>query len=198
TIPSGDGYADYVIDYHASGSAGIPEPFGRVAGQTGNPPPQPVSLNVVLGPPPPSPVDGGNPAVDWLSISLGSYVTVGFADETAIDGPGNDIFIRSLDPDDSAGETADIYVSSDLRNFVYLGRTAEGGNSGLDLASIGFTQPVRAVRVVGVDNLGRFPGFDLVDVQVLPNSIGPGDGSHVVQVADSQTVTGVDFGNRSI
>ncbi len=195
---AGDGFADLVLDYFAAGKStktNVEEPFGRNAG--GNAP-EPVDPSVVLGPPPPSPIVGGNSTTDWLSLPTDSYVTLGFVDETIIDGDGNDIFIRSLDPNDSAGESADVFVSSDLENFVLLGRAPQGGNVGLDLSTINFTEPVKAVRVVGIDERGSSPGFDLVSVEVLPGSVGPGDGSYVVALADGQTIEGIDFGNRRI
>lgn len=192
-VPTGDGFADVVLEFFDSGTGPIPGPYGRnVGGGSG---PESVDPAVVLGPPPVNPLD--NPSLNWLSLPMGSSVTLGFTDETVVDGPGNDIFIRSLHPSMSAGESADIYVSADLVEFVYLGRAPQGGNVGLDLASIGFTQPVRAARVVGVDNRGSFPGFDLVSVEVLPGSIGLSDGSHTIVLAAGQVVVDRDFGNRA-
>ncbi|GAA6623079.1 putative Ig domain-containing protein [Scytonema sp. NUACC26] len=201
----GDGYADVVLEYFAAGNApdGLQEPYGSNGGipsfqnrlsplytvETVNP-------NVVLGAPGPSPVVGSNPQVNWLALPQGSYVTVGFTDETVIDGPGNDIFIRSFDPQDSAGESADVFVSSNGTDFNFLGRVNQLGVQGLDLASIGFTDPVRAVRVVGVDNLGTSPGFDLVSVEVLPDSIGPAPGFYTVNLGAGEIVENRNFGNQ--
>ncbi|WP_306297041.1 Calx-beta domain-containing protein [Nostoc sp. C052] len=157
------GYADVVLDYFDSGASSIPAPYGR--------PPQgafgSVNLDVVLGTPPTSPVVSSNPNVDWLALPQGSFITVGFTDEVVIDGPGNDLFIQSFDPADSANEQADVFVSADGTTFTKLGRINEQGNVGLDLASINFTQRVTAVKVVGLDNLGSSPGFDLIAVQAI-------------------------------
>ena len=182
TSVRGDGFPDVVLDYFASGSSGRIEPYGRNPnGQA----PEPVSTNIVLGAPPPAPRVGWVPTTRWLSIPQGSYVTLGFSDEVIVDGLGNDIFIRSLDPADSAGESADIYVSTNLIDFVLLGRTPQGGNVGLDLAPLGLKEPVKAVRVVGLDNRGSSPGFDLVSVEVFPNSIGdPRDYLYDVDAVD--------------
>jgi hypothetical protein len=59
---------------------------------------------------------------------------------------------------------------------VVLGTDVAGSEAFLafDLASIGFTDPVVAIRIVGLDNGGGSPGFDVVNVQVLPGSVGPG------------------------
>ncbi len=156
------GYADVVLDYFDSGAGPIAGPYGGIGNFTGY---QPVSTDVVLGSEP-GPV-GLN---DFLSLPTGSYITVGFTDETAIDGVGNDIFIQETG---ASGERANVYVSSDTINFVLLGVAADDGTTAFDLASIGFADPVRAVKIVGLDNRGASPGFDVVNVQVLPGSIAP-------------------------
>lgn len=199
----GDGYADVVLEYFANGRSPspLPEPYGSTGGspprtvENGSYTIERVNPNVVLGAPPPSPIVGWNPQVNWLALPEGSYVTVGFVDETVIDGTGDDIFIRSFDPADSAGESADIFVSADGTNFTLLGRVAQNGRQGLDLATIDFTQAVRAVRIVGVDSRGTSPGFDLVSVEVLPESVGAADGSHIVTLDANQTVRDRNFGN---
>lgn len=201
----GDGYADVVLEYFANGKSPspLPEPYGSTGGspartvENGFYTIEPVNPNVVLGAPPPSPIVGSNPQVNWLALPEGSYVTVGFVDETVIDGAGDDIFIRSFDPTDSAGESADIFVSADGTNFTLLGRVAQNGRQGLDLAAINFTQAVRAVRIAGVDNRGTSPGFDLVSVEVLPGSVGAADGSHIVTLDANQTVRDLNFGNTA-
>ena len=150
---------------------------------------------MILGAPPPSPRIGDNPEVDWLALPQDSYVTVGFTDEVIIDGPGDDIFIRSFDPEDAANETADVFISSDGSQFEFLGTVNEQGLVSLDLATIGFTEPVVAVRVVGNDNLGSSPGFDLLSVEVLPESAAS-PGLHRVTVNEDEIVEGVNFGNK--
>ena len=182
TSVRGDGFPDVVLDYFASGSSGRVEPFGRKPNASSI---ESVSTDIVLGSPPPAPRVSWVPTTRWLSIPQGSYVSLGFSDEVIVDGPGNDVFIRSLDPADSAGESADIYVSTNLVDFVLLGRTPQGGNVGLDLAPLGLKEPVKAVRVVGLDNRGSSPGFDLVSVEVFPNSIGdPRDYVYDVEAVD--------------
>jgi PEP-CTERM motif len=155
------GFADVVLDFFDSGAGPLSGPYGgEFPGGIGSP--VPVSTDVVLG-------DDPNPIADFLSLPTGSFVTLGFTDETVIDGVGNDIFIQEVG---AAGERAEVFVSSDLLNFTLLGIAQDNISTAFDLASIGFTAPVQAIKIVGLDSLGASPGFDVVNVQVLPGSIG--------------------------
>jgi Ca2+-binding RTX toxin-like protein len=82
--------------------------------------------------------------------------------------PGNDIFIRESG---AAGDRANVFVSTlanpTASDFVFLGVAQDDVTTSFDLATIGFTQPVRAIKVVGLDNNGTSPGFDVVNVQAL-------------------------------
>jgi len=157
------GFADVVLDYFDSGAGPIVGPYGGTfPGGPGFP--MSVSLDVVLGDDP-----GPTGFQDFLSLPTGSFVTVGFTDETVIDGAGNDIFIQETGGN---GERADVFVSADLINFFFLGTAVDNASTAFDLATIGFTEAVQAVKIVGLDNLGGSPGFDVVNVQVLPGSIG--------------------------
>jgi hypothetical protein len=151
------GYADTVLDYFNSGQGPFPGPYG---GTFPGSFPVPVTLDVVLGAP--------KSPEDFLSLPQGSWVTVGFTDEQVIDGVGNDIFIGEVG---ASGERADIFVSFDLVNFTFLGTALDSGITAFDLSSIGWSGPVRGVKIVGLDNFGGSPGFDVAFVQVLPNSI---------------------------
>ncbi|MEM6251324.1 MAG: DUF4114 domain-containing protein [Cyanobacteria bacterium P01_D01_bin.156] len=203
--PQGDGYADIILEYSAAGNS--PSPLTEPYGSNGGLPPETsenggftiesVDPEIILGPPPPSPVVSRNSEVDWLALPQGSYVTVGFTDERIIDGPGDDIFIRSFEPQDSANEFADIFVSSDGTDFEFLGTVNERGVVSLDLASIGFTETVSAVRVVGLDNRGSSPGFDLIGVEVLPGSSFSPD-FHTVQIEAGEIKENIDFGNNRV
>lgn len=158
------GYADVVLDYYDSGAGPLVGPYGGTY-PTGPGFPIPVSTDVVLGDEP-----GSTGFPDFLSLPRGSYVTVGFTDETVVDGVGNDIFIEEVGAN---GERADVYISSDLLNFIFLGVAVDDVTTAFDLASIGFVGQVRAVKIVGLDNFGGSPGFDVMNIQVLPGSIGP-------------------------
>jgi len=160
------GFADVVLDFFDSGAGPLAGPYGGTwNGITGSYP-IPVSLDVVLGDDP-----GFPPAfADFLSLPTGSFVIVGFTDETVIDGPGNDIFIREVG---SLGERADVFISSDLSTFTFLGTALADITTSFDLASIGFGGSVQAIKIVGLDTLGGSPGFDVINIEVLPGSIGP-------------------------
>ncbi|WP_342119259.1 PEP-CTERM sorting domain-containing protein [Pseudoduganella sp. OTU4001] len=158
------GYADVVLDYFDSGAGPMAGPYGGTY-PTGPGFPIAVSTSVVLGNEP-----GTTGFPDFLSLPTGSYVTVGFTDETVIDGVGDDIFIQEVGAN---GERANVYVSADAVNFIFLGVAADDVTTAFDLASIGFTDAVRAIKIVGLDAFGGSPGFDVMNVQVLPGSIGP-------------------------
>ena len=153
------GYADVVLFYFDSGAGPFAGPYGGTISSF----PVPVSTSVVLG----SDIAGSE---DFLSLPTGSYVTVGFTDEVVIDGVGNDIFIQEIG---LADEKADVFVSSDGgASFTFLGVASSATTTAFDLASIGYTSAVNAIKIVGKDALGGSPGFDLANVQVLPGSIG--------------------------
>lgn len=157
------GFADVVLAYFDSGLGPMAGPYGGLGG-IGGAFPVAVPTSVVLG------TDTAG-SETFLSLPTGSYVTVGFLDETVLDGVGNDIFIQEIG---AGGERANVYVSSDNVNFVFLGIANDSITTAFDLASIGFAAPVTAIRIEGLDNGGGSPGFDVVNVQVLPGSIGPG------------------------
>ncbi len=157
------GFADVVLSYSDSGAGPFAGPYGGLGGISGAFPVS-VPLSVVLG----SDVAGSE---SFLSLPTGSSITVGFIDETVIDGVGNDIFIREIG---ASGERAEVYVSKDNVTFVLLGIANDSVTTSFDLASIGFTDAVTAIRIVGLDSLGGSPGFDVVNIEVLPGSIGPG------------------------
>ncbi len=194
----GNGYADVILDFSDSGAGPIPGPYGINGGL-----PEVlakkrynievVKPDVVLGAPPPSPIIVKNPEVDFLTLPRGASVTVGFNDEMIIDGPGDDILIHTVDKRSAANENADIFVSADGINFTFLGRVNARGRLNLDLASIRFTEAVKALKVVGVDQLGGIPGFDLVSVEALPGSVSYPE-FHTVTLGEGATVENINFG----
>ncbi len=153
------GYADVVVDYFNSGNGTFPEPYGgEFPGGIGFP--VLVSKDVVLGNDP-------NNTVDFLSLPDGSFITVAFKDEVIIDGNGDDIFIKEVGGN---GERADVFVTSDLINFTFLGKAYDDTDTSFDLASIDFNEPVKAIKIVGLDSFGESPGFDVVNIQALTGS----------------------------
>ena len=174
----GDGFADVVLDYFNSGTGTFDEPYG--ADNDGNFPVL-VNTDIILG----------SDELGALSLPTGSFVTVGFNDEIIIDRPGNDIFIPEVGAE---GEQAEVFVSSDGETFVSLGIGNGGQTSEFDLASINFTDPVRAIKIVGLDNGGGSPGFDVINVQGLSESLASPD-FHTVDLGEDETVENIDFGN---
>ena len=164
------GFADVVVEYFESDNGTL----SCTEGQGGVFPPPATSptcvpLSVVLG-------DDPGPTFDYLSLPEDSFITVGFTDDVIIDGPGNDIFIAEVG---DALEDANIYVSSlfstNPLDFTFLG-TADGNTvTSFDLASIGFTEQVRAVKILSLNNGGapNAPGFDLAYVQAINFSVVP-------------------------
>lgn len=100
-----------------------------------------------------------------FAIRAGNFVTVGFTEIAIFDGAGSDLFLTEVGAD---GATANIFVSSSFStnsaDFVFLGVAGANRTSFFDLASIGFTEAVRAVRVQSLSNGGSAPGFDLTRV----------------------------------
>ncbi|WP_439135573.1 hypothetical protein [Pseudomaricurvus sp.] len=173
------GYADVVLDYFDSGTGRLSGPFGGHVNDsidsTSGVYPIATSTSVVLGSDP----EGSGEKIDFLSLPTGSYVTLGFTDETITDGAGADFFIND------AGahlESADVFVSSNLIDFVFLGTVFSNISMAMDLASISFTDPVQAIKVVGRDTEGGSAGFDLANIEVLSGSIGTAPQSSPVAV----------------
>lgn len=99
----------------------------------------------------------------FVSIRKGSYITVGFVDNLIFNAPDqNDIFIEEYG---AASELADIFISSDNGvTFTYFGQIDGGVTNEIDLEDIGYTGLVNAIKIVGLDNNGTAPGFDVVRV----------------------------------
>lgn len=158
-VAGGDGYADRVVHYFDSGAGPVPGPYGDIRARPGL---RRVSADVVLG---------GTTVADFLSLPMGSFIVVQFVDESIIDGPGNDLIVREQDDVD---ERAEVSVSADGKMFMPVGIAAGGASSAFDLGLAGVAGPIRFVKILGLDNYGSSPGFDLLDLRVAPGSMGPG------------------------
>jgi hypothetical protein len=139
-------FADQLLEFVAGGQSRYAEPFGHLEGPYR---PGPVDPAIVLGDPGPGPFNSGNPKLEYLTLPKGSYVTAGFSKHVLVDGPGPDFFVRGVDPDESAGEVAEVYVSTDRATFHLVDQVLAAGRQPLDLAGLGLSAPVEAVRVVG-------------------------------------------------
>lgn len=167
TPGSSVGFADIALSFFDSGAGPFTGPYGGIdtngngLQDPGEPEDGPISLDVILG------GEIGS-SVSYLSLPTNSSVTVGFVNETVVDGPGDDIVVVEIGV---SGEQADVFVSSNLADFAFLGTAMGGDTTSFDLASIGFAGPVKAVKILSLDNGGTSPGFDVANVQALPGSI---------------------------
>lgn len=112
-------------------------------------------------------IEGDNQSY-FVSLPTGSYIIMQFTNNMIVDYPGqDDIFITE---NGCNNEKAEVFVSTDGKNFTRLGIVDDCYESSLDLADIGFKSPVKYVKVVGLDMNGGSPGFDLVNIKGLPKS----------------------------
>ncbi len=148
--------ADTVIDYFDSGAGPMPGPYG---GTFPGAFPVPVPLSHAT--------DGNS--TTFVSLPQNSFLTLGFSGGFVFDGPGLDLFVSEVGAND---ELADVFISSDFGlTFTFLGQATTATVSGFDLGAIGYTDNVNAVKIVGLDNFGGSPGFDLAFVQGLEGSV---------------------------
>jgi hypothetical protein len=148
--------ANTVIDYFDSGAGPMVGPYG---GTFPGAFPVPVPL---------SHATDGNPTT-FVSLPQNSFLTLGFTGGFVFDGPGLDLFVSEVGEND---ELADIFISSDFGvTFTFLGQATTATVSGFDLGAIGYTDNVNAVKIVGLDNFGGSPGFDIAFVQGLEGSV---------------------------
>lgn len=148
--------ADTVIEYFDSGAGPMPGPYG---GTFPGVFPVPVPLSHAT--------DGNS--TTFVSLPQDSFLTLGFSGGFVFDGPGLDLFVSEVGAND---ELADIFISSDFGlTFTFLGQATTDTVSGFDLGAIGYTDNVNAVKVVGLDNFGASPGFDVAFVQGLEGSV---------------------------
>ncbi len=149
TLFGQDKYADVLIDSYYSGANPA---FNNFYGSDGSGGIVLVNPEVCLG---------NNP---WfVSLPKESYITVGFVDNLIFNAPNqDDIFIQEKG---SASELADIYISSDFgMTFTFFGKINGGVTNAIDLEDIGYTGLVNAIKMVGLDNNGFAPGFDVARI----------------------------------
>jgi PEP-CTERM motif len=158
-------YPDVVIAYFDSGTGSMPGPYGGTYPSPVANFPISVPLCVVLGPEPGCLATAGN--ADFLSLPKGTYVIVGFTDDSIIDGAGDDFTVFETVP--VADETADIYASTDFGlTFTFVGSAL--GTASFDLAGLGLG-PVNALAVLGTGLGGTSFGYDLEGI--LITNVGP-------------------------
>lgn len=114
----------------------------------------------------------------FVSLPKGSYIIVGFTDNTIIDAPHqDDLFIEEVG---RAGDQAAVWISADGKKYEYLGRARDDKVTSFDLADIGFKKPVIAVKIMGLDTRGASPGFDLVSIRAMKGAIGSRPSPHLI------------------
>jgi hypothetical protein len=156
----GDGYADVVLEYFDNSGGPVNGPYGGdLSTGASN---VPVSVDYILG----------NNQNTYISIPRGSYIIVGFNDETILNTPGNDIFIGEIGL--GGTESADIYVSNNMIDYTYLGEASSNRENSFDLSTINYNLPVNSIKIVGKDNgYGSWIGFDVNYVRAYHSSMGP-------------------------
>ena len=148
-------YADVLVEaYYSNANYKFQDFYGGSLGNF----PVPIRPNIILG---------ANTNY-FLSLPKGSYVIVGFRDNEIIDYPNQDDII--IVENGCNHEQAEIFVSSDGKEFTRLGIVNDCDKNSLDLQTINYTKPVRFIKIVGLDNKGGSPGFDVVSISGLPNS----------------------------
>lgn len=104
----------------------------------------------------------------FVSLRTGEYIVIGFSTGYVFDGPGDDLFI---DETGDASEEAQLFVSSDWgATFSFLDVINGNTTNSLDLAAFGYSGTVNALKIVGLDNRGGSPGFDLTAAWGLEGS----------------------------
>ena len=152
-------YADTVLEYFHSGASGPAS--GSFASGSG-----------YGGPPNASIVPLSN-ATDqdtstYISLPTDSFISLGFSTGYVFDGSGDDLFVDEIG---AGGEDATLFVSTDFgQSFVELTVVQGNQTNSLDLADFAFTGNINAVKLVGLDNGGGSPGFDVTGVWGLEDS----------------------------
>lgn len=113
-------------------------------------------------------VTTGN-STQWIALPTGSYIVLGFIDNTIINAPNaDDIFIDEIG---AAREIAIISVSNDFgETFTELDVINGGTTNTIDLEDYNYQSCVNAIKIEGTDAGGCVPGFDVVRVYGLPGA----------------------------
>ncbi len=125
-------------------------------------------LKWLVGPPP-----SGKSAVP---LSKDHWVELRFSGEI-INCPGDDIIVTELG---QYGEQAHVFITDSAGNEYLLGIATAGIRKqspdgfltqiGFDISDISLPFVPRAVRILGIDNKGSIPGFELCNVRARINS----------------------------
>ncbi len=99
---------------------------------------------------------------NFVSVDIPETLILAYVDNTAYDGPGNDLQLYQVISGDS---NADVYGSELGTDWTYLGRTS--GNTAYDIGAYPDLDYVNLLKFVGLDNGGSAAGYDLDAVKAL-------------------------------
>ena len=126
--------------------------------------------------------DLGGPAADalgprdrtFVSIDVPETLVLAFTDNSAGNGPGNDLAIYELY---NCASMVDVYAGQDDATYIRLGTIQ--GSAEFDLADYPGLPYVNYVKFVGLDDDGEHPGYDLDAAEALHPVvyIGPDNGT---------------------
>ena len=119
---------------------------------------QPTGSNIDPGRPPENALGANDGA--FVSVDIPETLIVAFTDNSALDGPGYDLYAYQVVAGDS---NVRVYASSDNSTYIYMGQY--NGNFSYDIA--GQLPYVNYLKFVGMDNGGSAPGYDLDAVKAL-------------------------------
>ncbi len=196
-----DGYPDRVASFLDSGLGPIPGPYGKMPDELPgltislSYEPEPVDLEIVTGAPPAPPWTapaGAFGHISWLTLPEDSEIVLAFDGEEIFDGPGADLLIHG---EGKSQSEAEIWVGSTPDMLELIAVVGEQDVASIDLAEVGWRadQPVRFVKVRGLDLNGSFPGFELIGVEALHYRPLNSD-TYLVEVRAGEVTAGIDFG----
>ena len=205
--PAYDRLPDEVVEYvHAPPGVGnFDVPYGRMA--TDYPPNwggiSPIggaqvvdSVDLVLQPiGVRSRGSGGGPrnGTELLTLPLGSHITLRFA-EPIVDGAGIDLVLYSYSGA-TAGEQSEIFIGETVDDLQSIGVFEQNeGTLNIDLGDYGVIGAIQFVKVVALDNLGAWFGFEFVGAEVLNFAAADPDAHIVTMTPEEFEFTDLDFG----
>lgn len=118
-------------------------------------------------------VTGDGSANTYVSLVKDSEIVLGFSTGFIFDGTGDDLFVAEVG---AAAERAEVFISEDFgQTFTFLATAFGNQVTAFDFAdytaTIGTDVKVNAVKLVGLDDGGSSPGFDLLYVEGLEGSV---------------------------